>query len=65
MSNNYLDTHKAAEIIGMHPGTLRRWRMNKEGPNYYRIMGRVRYTADDIDRWVRDQQGEYNDEVQN
>ena len=41
-----------AELLGVRPGTIRKWRMNGKGPPYVRIEGTVRYRAEDIRAWL-------------
>jgi hypothetical protein len=38
-----VDTHKAAEILGRSPATLKRWRYEGVGPNWIELEGRVSY----------------------
>lgn len=38
-----IDTHKAAEILGRSPATLKRWRYEGVGPNWIEMEGRVSY----------------------
>jgi predicted DNA-binding transcriptional regulator AlpA len=55
----WLTTAAAAEIIGVRPATLERWRCEGRGPSYYKITARVvRYDIDDIDEWITAQRRE-------
>lgn len=38
-----VNTHRAAEILGRSPATLKRWRYEGAGPNWIEIEGRVSY----------------------
>jgi len=38
-----VNTHKAAEILGRSPATLKRWRAEGVGPNWIELQGRVSY----------------------
>lgn len=62
----------AAEIIATPPGTLRYWRHQGKGPNYIRLVGRIKYdlaeVIDFIDRHrhafsVRASNGEKNGDL--
>jgi len=50
----FLDTHEAAEVMGFAPFTLRKWRARGrgEGPRYFKVRGRVRYTREDLEKFV-------------
>ncbi|WP_021594583.1 helix-turn-helix transcriptional regulator [Actinomadura welshii] len=48
-------TEELAEIIGVDPSTLRRWRTAEpvQGPPFVRLSGAVtRYSAIDVQRWL-------------
>ncbi|MFI0374226.1 helix-turn-helix transcriptional regulator [Actinomadura sp. 1N219] len=48
-------TEELAEIIGVDPSTLRRWRTADpvQGPPFVRLSGAVtRYSAIDVQRWL-------------
>lgn len=48
-------TEELAEIIGVDPSTLRRWRTAHpvQGPPFVRLSGAVtRYSAMDVQRWL-------------
>ena len=47
-----LEIH-AAEYLVLKPGTLRKWRWNKEGPVWYKIRGAVRYKQSDLDKFLK------------
>ena len=53
---NLLDEKRVAEVLGLPPGTLRRWRCVGEGPAYVKLgngpKARVRYDARDIAAYV-------------
>ena len=49
----FLTTHQAAEMVGLSPLTLNRYRVTGEGPAFHRFGGLVRYTREDLDRWAR------------
>lgn len=46
----YLNSHEAAKYLRVGKSTLERWRINGDGPRFYKL-GRkiVRYTQDDLD----------------
>jgi predicted DNA-binding transcriptional regulator AlpA len=36
--------------------TLRKWRVQKRGPQYIKIGALVRYRPEDVDAWIAEQQ---------
>jgi len=49
----YLSTKQVADILGVSPVTLRRWRSEKKGPKYSKLgTGHCRYKPSDIKRWL-------------
>lgn len=52
MSNDYLTSVQAAEILGITDTTLRRWRWENKGPKYYKIHTRVRYKKEDVENFI-------------
>jgi excisionase family DNA binding protein len=53
---HWMNTKKAANYIGVHPDTLRRWRQNRQGPSYVKFgdssSRQVRYRKDVVDAWI-------------
>lgn len=49
--NEVLNTREAAEILGMHHGTLANWRSRKLGPPYLKIGRAVRYRRHELEAW--------------
>ena len=45
-------TAQAARYLGLHPGTLRRWRIDASGPAAHRAGRAVRYHRDDLDAYL-------------
>ncbi|MCJ0824981.1 helix-turn-helix domain-containing protein [Luteimonas sp. 50] len=58
---DYLSKDAAAAALGIHPFTLKRWRMRGYGPQCVKVGGRLRYRQSDIQAWLeslgREQQG--------
>ena len=56
-----LTTAEAAMILGVRPGTLRKWRARGEGPDWFRLSGakggRCSYASTELHRWVTERQG--------
>lgn len=50
---NYLIELEAAKYVRKSPRALQRLRQEGTGPKFYRAGGRVLYTAEDLDAWVR------------
>lgn len=56
MSKEWMTTKEAAEYIGHSESTLETWRTEtekKQGPRYYKPLGKVLYNRDDLDAWVK------------
>ena len=45
---------EAAEMLGLHPQTLRNRRFKGEGPPYYKIGRSVRYWREDLISYIED-----------
>jgi hypothetical protein len=43
-----LDTHSAADVLGVSPRTLQRWRQEGRGPRFLKLGGAVRYPATEL-----------------
>ena len=50
----YLSTRQAAELLGVSPRTLERYRGSGEGPPYMKVGPRVRYARADLDAWMEE-----------
>lgn len=48
---SYMTTYEAADFLGFTAGTLRVWRSQGKGPNYYKVGSTVRYEMDDLEAW--------------
>lgn len=54
-----LPARKAAELLGVDISTLRRWRMLKIGPKWYRTgygHGRIAYDVEDLARYLEERE---------
>lgn len=49
---DYLTKDEAAAALGIHPFTLKRWRMRGYGPQGVKVGGRLRYRMSDIQSWL-------------
>jgi len=47
-----LTTEEAVERLGVHPSTVRRWRLDDVGPRYFKIGSIYRYPADALEAWL-------------
>lgn len=47
-----LNEKEAAEKLGMTVAALRRWRLERRGPTWYRIGNRVRYREEDLEAFI-------------
>jgi len=43
---------EVAEITGLSLPTLRRWRLQQQGPRYAKLGGSIRYRKSDITAWL-------------
>ena len=48
----YLDTNGAADLLGLSPRTLDRYRVTGEGPEFFRFGNRIRYLKSDVTAWA-------------
>ena len=48
---SYILNREAADFLGFTAGTLRTWRCQGKGPNYYKVGSTVRYEMDDLEAW--------------
>ncbi len=48
----YVNTRKAAKLVGLSPRTLDTYRCTGAGPRYYRFGGCVRYRVKELDAWA-------------
>lgn len=50
-----LTPEEAAQVVRRSPHTLNSWRSKGTGPRARKIMGRVVYLRDDLDKWLSEQ----------
>ncbi|MGA8149259.1 MAG: helix-turn-helix domain-containing protein [Gallionellaceae bacterium] len=56
MKQKLVTTPQAAEYLGgLKPNTLEGWRIRGEGPCYRKVGRLVRYSLDDLDRYLESQ----------
>jgi hypothetical protein len=50
-----LTTYDVAQILGLSPLTLRSWRKRslRDGPSFIRVGRRIRYSIQDLQRYIR------------
>lgn len=48
----FLDQSAAAELLGLSPRTLERFRLDGSGPQFRKFGRRVRYALSDIEAWA-------------
>jgi hypothetical protein len=56
MAEHWYSTEKLAELLGIDPSSLRRWRTARplQGPPFVRLSARKTiYSATDVDEWLR------------
>jgi hypothetical protein len=49
---NLLSPEELAQILGVKPQTLARWRVNKNGPPYSKLGKIIRYNKVDLIDWL-------------
>jgi len=50
-----LTPEEVARMLRVHPQTLRRWRMDHEGPPFIAVSERIiRYKRDDVSEWLNE-----------
>jgi len=47
-----LDTQAAADVLGLSPNTLSRWRWSGSGPRFVKLGRAVRYRREDLDQFI-------------
>ena len=47
---NFLSTAEVADMLGISPATLRKWRATDTGPRFYKFNRSVFYKREDIER---------------
>jgi predicted DNA-binding transcriptional regulator AlpA len=51
---DYIHITQAAEELGVHVGTLKRWKAERYGPKPFRLGKRVFYRRSDIAAWLEE-----------
>lgn len=49
---NFLSTAEVADMLGISPATLRKWRATDTGPRFYKFNRSVFYKRKDIEAWI-------------
>lgn len=49
---NFLSTAEAADMLGVSPATLHKWRATDTGPRFYKFNRSVFYKREDIEAWI-------------
>tara|TARA_R110000737_G_scaffold254011_1_gene263325 strand:+ start:472 stop:669 length:198 start_codon:yes stop_codon:yes gene_type:complete len=52
MTVKLIDTITTAEMIGLRPKTLKKWRSLLKGPKFMKVGSRVRYYEQDVIAWL-------------
>ncbi|WP_321323790.1 helix-turn-helix domain-containing protein [uncultured Parasphingorhabdus sp.] len=50
---DFILPNEASTYLGLSPSTLAIYRCTGDGPKFYKIGRFVKYTKDDLDRWVQ------------
>jgi predicted DNA-binding transcriptional regulator AlpA len=46
------DEKQTAEILGIKPNTLAKWRLTGAGPKFARVGSAIRYDPKDVEAWL-------------
>jgi len=49
----FLDTKRAAEVLGLQKNTLEAWRSRGGGPPFVKLGRAVRYRQSDLETWIQ------------
>ncbi len=52
-ARSFLDTRRAAKVLGMSSRTLEKWRGLGTGPPFLKLGRRVLYSTTDLEAWIR------------
>ena len=52
----FLTVNETAELLGLAPRTLDRYRVSGHGPTYYKFGNRVRYRLSEVMAWAETKQ---------
>jgi predicted DNA-binding transcriptional regulator AlpA len=52
LAARHLRTHEAAQLLGISPRTLEKYRCHGSGPTFRKLGGRVVYAVDDLEAWA-------------
>ena len=58
MNEQLLNEHDVAGLLKVSLASIRRWRQERQGPNFIKIGASVRYRSGDVQKWIRQQPGE-------
>ena len=61
MTQKLITEKEAAPILNVALSTLRKWRINKTGPSYYKIGNKVLYDVGELAEFIRDSKIETTD----
>jgi|SRR5579872_1128087 len=54
-TGDLLNEHDVAARLSKSVQTIRRWRMLKKGPKFFKVVGNVRYKPEDVAAWLNEQ----------
>lgn len=52
MTGTLMTEPEVAERLRVSLACLRRWRLERRGPRFLKVGSRVRYPAEELDRWL-------------
>jgi hypothetical protein len=51
-----MNENEAAKFLTLKPATLRHWRINRKGPQFYRVGGAIRYSKSALEEFLKSSQ---------
>jgi excisionase family DNA binding protein len=51
-----LTRKEASEYLRLKPITLAQWALNRRGPIYYKVGGKILYKQQELEEWLKAQQ---------
>ena len=53
-NSDYLSETQTAKYLNLSKKSLQRWRFNRQGPPYVKLMKTIRYRREDLDHWMKE-----------
>lgn len=53
-NSDYLSETQTAKYLNISKKSLQRWRFNRQGPPYVKLIKTIRYRREDLDQWMKE-----------